>query len=153
MVNNCNFWQAAKDTPFCKQRTPIHTSLRRRVRHYRNYSATAAASNWHSISVATLFPYQSLLGVSTRAHAELRAPICRHQIAICLWKFIVFAITVDSFPTGATPRNEITLFNSLFAYITHAGVFRGEHRNIAGFCLNMWIAFGTHVRFLLVWIG
>lgn len=34
----------------------------------------------------------------------------------------------DSFPSGATPWNEITLFNSLFAYITHMGVFEGNPR-------------------------
>lgn len=38
---------------------------------------------------------------------------------------------MDSFPL-ATPRNEITLFNSLFAYITH-GALEG---NIAGLSVH-----------------
>lgn len=92
--------------------TPLHEII----------PSSAASANWHSISVHPhcfpINPYWEL------AHA----PICRHQNAICLWKFIVFAITADSFPL-ATPRNEITLFNSLFAYITY-GALEG---NTAGF--------------------
>lgn len=67
----------------------------------------------------------SLSGLIGNTHA----PICRHQIAICLWKFIVFAIT-EFFSYGSDPRNEITLFNSLFAYITPCeGNGLSEHVN------------------------
>lgn len=98
------------------------TSLRRRVHHYIELFRRPQPPQIDIQSVYRhcfpINPYWEL------AHA----PICRHQNAICLWKFIVFAITVDSFPL-ATPRNEITLFNSLFAYITRC-VLEG---NIAGF--------------------
>lgn len=44
----------------------------------------------------------------------------------------------DSFPLGATPRNEITLFNSLFAYITHMGVFEGNPRFLSEHVNRVW---------------
>lgn len=71
----------------------------------------------------TLFPYQSLLGVRTRA-----PPICRHQIAICLWKFIVFAITADSFPAGAAKSP----YSIPFLHTSHARVFLSTRESRLG---------------------
>lgn len=128
------------------QRTPIHTSLRRRVHHYDKLFAHP--SNWHSISVATLFSYQSLLGVGARA------PICR-DIPPSNRNLFMKIYCIRHYRTRILflwerPRGTKSPYSIPFLHTSHTWV---SSRGIHGFCLNTWIAFGTRVRFLLVWIG
>lgn len=137
-VNKIHFWQRVPS---------IHTSLRRRVRHHKELSvrqtATRPQIDIQSVSrhCFPIDPYWEL------AHAPRRYSAIKTQF---VYENLLYSPLprYGFFSYGSDPaeRNHLIQFPFCIHH-TRGCLTKG---NIVGFCLNTWIAFGSHVLLLLV---